>query len=70
MKIVGYVRVSTATQVEDGLGLDVQKAAIRAWCKANGHRLISILSDEGISGAKELEDRPGLAEAIAIMRGQ
>jgi len=68
VKVVGYVRVSTATQVEDGLGLDVQKAAIRAWCKANGHRLTSILSDEGISGAKELEDRPGLAEAIAIMR--
>ena len=39
MKIVGYVRVSTATQAEEGLGLDVQKAALRAWSKANGHRL-------------------------------
>jgi DNA invertase Pin-like site-specific DNA recombinase len=68
VKIVGYIRVSTAAQVEDGLGLDVQKAAIRAWCKANGHRLTSILSDEGISGAKELVDRPGLAEAIALVK--
>ena len=68
MKIVGYVRVSTATQVEDGLGLDVQKAALRAWCKANGHRLTSILSDEGVSGAKELEDRPGLADALDMIR--
>ena len=68
MKIVGYVRVSTATQAEDGLGLDVQKAALRAWCKANGHRLTSILSDEGISGAKELEDRPGLADALDMIR--
>lgn len=70
MKIVGYVRVSTATQAEDGLGLDVQKAAIRAWCKANGHRLTSILSDEGISGAKELEDRPGLADALDMIRSR
>ena len=68
MKVVGYVRVSTATQVEDGLGLDVQKAAIRAWCKANGHRLIKVLSDEGVSGTRELDDRPGLADAIALVR--
>jgi DNA invertase Pin-like site-specific DNA recombinase len=68
VKIVGYVRVSTATQAEDGLGLDLQKAALRAWCKAKGHRLISILSDEGISGAKELEDRPGLADALDMIR--
>jgi DNA invertase Pin-like site-specific DNA recombinase len=70
VKIVGYVRVSTATQVEDGLGLDVQKAALRAWCEANGHRLTSILSDEGISGTKELEDRPGLADALDMIRGR
>jgi DNA invertase Pin-like site-specific DNA recombinase len=70
VKIVGYVRVSTATQAEDGLGLDVQKAALRAWCKANGHRLTSILSDEGISGAKELEDRPGLADALDMIRSR
>jgi DNA invertase Pin-like site-specific DNA recombinase len=69
VRIVGYVRVSTATQVEDGLGLDVQKAALRTWCKANGHRLISTLSDEGVSGAKELEDRPGLADALDMIRG-
>jgi DNA invertase Pin-like site-specific DNA recombinase len=70
MKIVGYVRVSTATQVEDGQGLDVQKAALRAWSKANGHRLIRTLSDEGISGAKELEDRPGLADALNMIRSR
>ena len=70
MKIVGYIRVSTATQVEDGLGLDVQKAAIRSWCKSNGHRLVRMLSDEGVSGAKELEDRPGLADALDIIRSR
>lgn len=68
MRIVGYVRVSTSTQVEDGNGLAIQKTAVRAWCKANGHRLITVLCDEGISGAKELEDRPGLADALAMLR--
>ena len=55
------------TQAEDGLGLDVQKAALRAWAKENGHKLVGTLSDEGISGAKELEDRPGLAEALGVI---
>ena len=68
MKIVGYVRVSTATQVEDGFGLAIQKTALRAWCKANSHKLVAILCDEGVSGAKELEDRPGLADALGMLR--
>jgi DNA invertase Pin-like site-specific DNA recombinase len=70
VKIVGYVRVSTSTQVEDGQGLDVQKATIRAWCKANGNKLVAMLADEGISGAKELEDRPGLADALDLVRSR
>ncbi len=70
MRIVGYVRVSTSTQVEDGFGLAIQKSAARDWCKANGHKLVTILCDEGISGAKELEDRPGLADALGMLRGK
>lgn len=70
MRVIGYVRVSTAVQAEDGLGLDMQKAAIKSWCKANGHRLVRTLSDEGISGAKELEDRPGLADALDMIRSR
>jgi DNA invertase Pin-like site-specific DNA recombinase len=68
VKIAAYVRVSTTAQAEDGFGLDVQRAAVRGWAKAKGHRLVAILADEGISGAKELEDRPGLADAISMIR--
>jgi DNA invertase Pin-like site-specific DNA recombinase len=68
VRVVGYVRVSTSTQAEDGYGLAIQKAAVREWCKTNGHRLVAILCDEGISGAKELEDRPGLADALGMLR--
>lgn len=79
MRIVGYVRVSTRGQVEKGLGLDVQRRAIRAWAKANGHRLVAIHEDAGVSGSNGVEDREGLplalddiqdgrAEAVVILR--
>lgn len=63
-RVLGYVRVSTAEQV-DGFGLDVQRDAIRSYCKAEGLRLVEILSDEGQSGSNGLDSRKGLAEALA-----
>jgi DNA invertase Pin-like site-specific DNA recombinase len=50
-KFVGYVRVSTLTQVE-GHSLDFQKEAIERYCKANGFGLDKFYIDEGVSGAK------------------
>lgn len=69
-RVVGYLRVSTDQQAQDGGGLEVQKAAIRKWARTNGHRIVAITSDEGISGAKELVDRPGLGEALALVRAR
>jgi DNA invertase Pin-like site-specific DNA recombinase len=63
-RVVGYIRVSTAEQV-DGFGLQVQEKAIRAYCRAQRLRLVAILSDEGISGSNGLDSRHGLAEALA-----
>jgi DNA invertase Pin-like site-specific DNA recombinase len=57
------VRVSTVEQV-GGFGLDVQEKAIRDYARAHGIRLIDIARDEGISGAKSEEARPGLALAL------
>jgi len=37
MKVIGYFRVSTDRQAERE-GPDVQRKAINAWAKANGHR--------------------------------
>ena len=68
MKLIGYVRVSTETQV-DGFGLDVQEQALRDWAKSNGHRLVKIFREEGVSGAKELEDRAALADALDALDG-
>lgn len=67
-KIVGYVRVSTDAQVEQGLGLEVQEQQLRAWAKAHGHKIVEIFVEPGVSGAKGLEDRPALAEALHALR--
>lgn len=67
-RVFGYTRVSTAEQVE-GFGLEVQETKIRAYCRAEGLRLVAVLSDEGQSGSNGLDDRKGLAEALARIEG-
>ncbi len=68
MRIVGYVRVSTAGQVDDGLGLDVQRQAVSEWARRHGHELVAVVADEGLSGTLHAPDRPGLATALDMMR--
>ena len=47
VKVAAYLRVSTNTQAEHGLGLDVQRQACRAWARQQGHKIISWHADEG-----------------------
>lgn len=68
VKLVAYIRVSTAGQVSDGYGLEVQEKAVKAWAKAHGHRIVRLVREEGVSGAKEAADRPGLTEALQMIR--
>jgi len=65
-KVLGYVRVSTAEQV-DGFGLSVQRKAIAGYAKAAGMCLVRTFSDEGISGSNGLDTRQGLAEMLAVV---
>src|SRR5688500_10993235 len=62
--VIGYIRVSTAEQV-NGFGLEVQEKAIAEWCKREGVRLLAVHRDEGQSGSNGLDTRPGRAEALA-----
>lgn len=61
---VAYVRVSTADQAEHGVGLDVQRNAIAEYAKRHGLTIVAELADEGISGSKGIDQRPGLAAAV------
>lgn len=67
MRVAGYVRVSTEKQASEGLGLQVQEKAIRAWCKENRHRLVKICADNGVSGTLGEAERLGLAEALNLI---
>ena len=65
-KSVGYTRVSTADQVQDGVSLEAQAAKIQAWCEREAIPLAEIYSDRGVSGRQE--ERPGLQQAIDACR--
>lgn len=62
-KAIGYVRVSTDKQVEDGISIDAQINKISAWASLNDYELIHIYKDEGISGVS-LEKREGMQKAL------
>jgi len=59
---VGYVRLSTTMQADDGLSLAAQRAAIVAYCTSHDLQLLRIYQDVE-SGAKS--DRAGLRDALA-----
>jgi len=63
---VGYIRVSTSGQVHEGTSLDGQEAAIMGWANERGFRLLRIERDEGVSGTKSVEFRPGLQSALEL----
>jgi DNA invertase Pin-like site-specific DNA recombinase len=62
-KAVGYIRVSTAEQGESGAGLEAQRRAIKAACKARGWTLVTIHEDHASSGKSM--NRNGVQAALA-----
>lgn len=63
MRVVGYVRVSTDQQAQEGVSLDAQRSRLKAYCASQDLSLVDIVTDDGYS-AKSLE-RPGLRAALA-----
>jgi len=61
-----YLRVSGKGQVK-GDGFPRQLAAIRQYAKANGIRIKKVFREEGVSGAKELANRPALSELMGAL---
>lgn len=62
---VAYLRASTDDQ---RLSPEAQRAAIETWAAREGVSVVAWCTDQGVSGASELSDRPALAEALAALR--
>ena len=64
MKCIGYIRVSTEKQSNDGYSLDAQSAKIQALAMLKGYELLEIISDD--ESAKNLK-RPGVQRVIQMV---
>ncbi|MEZ5887887.1 MAG: recombinase family protein [Paracoccaceae bacterium] len=62
---VGYLRVSTHRQVENGIGLELQREHIRAYAIENGYRLEQFYKDIASGNDKRsMMDRPEFSDAV------
>lgn len=66
-RAVGYLRVSTESQADSGLGLEAQQAAISAAATRLGLPLEDVFTDT-VSGGLALEHRPSLVAALDAIR--
>src|SRR5690606_2245808 len=68
---VAYIRVSTERQGEEGIGLEGQRAAIRAYADAAGIHIIEWFKDVASGrGERNLESREGLQNALKLAAAQ
>jgi len=65
MRALGYVRVSTDRQADQGVSLEAQQAKVRAMATVQGATLLDVIVDGGES-AKNLH-RPGLQRLISLV---
>jgi len=60
-----YIRVSTEEQAVHGLSIEAQTAALEKWARVNGHKVVGIYTDAGISARKPAKKRPELQRLLA-----
>ena len=65
---VVYVRVSTATQADEGVSLAAQESACRQWATAQGLEVVAVCVDAGVSGGADIADCPGLMAALSELQ--
>ncbi len=63
-RAIGYVRVSTDMQANEGISLEAQQAAIQQYCSLHGLKLVAVCKDV-LSGGKD--QRPGLQDALRTL---
>jgi site-specific DNA recombinase len=62
---VGYLRVSTDRQAEEGFGLEIQREHIERYCNQTGLTNLALFVDDGYSG-KDL-NRPGIKKFLSML---
>lgn len=65
MRLVAYVRVSTAKQADEGYGLEDQTRVVRKWAREHRHRIVKVFIEKAVSGTVVSDDRPELATALS-----
>jgi DNA invertase Pin-like site-specific DNA recombinase len=65
-KAFGYLRVSGKSQIE-GDGFDRQEAAIRSYAKKNNIKLVKLFKELGVSGTKDITDRPAFVSMMEAL---
>ena len=63
-RVIGYLRVSTTEQKDEGVSLDVQRERIITYCKMFQHNLIAIYCDDHTG--RDMQ-RPGFQAALSKM---
>jgi DNA invertase Pin-like site-specific DNA recombinase len=66
MKAFAYLRVSGKGQVE-GDGFTRQLTAIKKYAETNGIKIVKVFREEGVSGTKELQNRPALLDLMTAL---
>lgn len=68
MEVIGYIRVSTDEQANDGQSLSIQDLQLHKYCELHGHKLIDVIVDDGVSASINLDKRRGGSELIARLK--
>lgn len=66
-RAIGYVRVSTAEQANEGVSIDAQHAKLRAYAAFKDLDL-EILTDAGVSASRPLSERPEGSKVVSRTR--
>jgi len=64
MQAIGYLRVSTSEQDENGHGLDAQRAAVSAWALQHDAELLEVVE---VASGKNVTHRPKLEAALGML---
>lgn len=64
-RVVGYVRVSSQRQADEGVSLDAQREKLTAYSRAMDLDLVEIVVDAGVSA--RTMDRPGLRRVLDLL---